>query len=115
MAVTSEDVRNIRFPEAPFGTRGYNESEVDAFLDRIASTLDGEDDVTAEDVHDVSFGRTPIGRRCGYDQASVDAFLRTVESTLAARTAATSSTPYLAPALEHTHTRRPLWRRRVRR
>ncbi|PXY17707.1 cell division protein DivIVA [Prauserella sp. PE36] len=112
MTVTSDDVRDIRFPEAPFGTRGYNEVQVDAFLDRIAATLDGEDDVSAAEVHDVAFRLTPLAKRGGYDQTAVDTFLRAVETTLAARSgAAAPSGPYVAPALEHTHVRKPLWRR----
>ncbi|PXY21280.1 DivIVA domain-containing protein [Prauserella muralis] len=112
MSVTSEDVHNIRFPLAPFGTRGYNEVQVDDFLDRVAATLDGEDDITAAEVHQVTFALAPLGKRAGYDQASVDAFLRTVEATLAARARTVAPAgPYIAPALEHSHARRPLWRR----
>ncbi|MEU6645688.1 DivIVA domain-containing protein [Saccharomonospora sp. NPDC046836] len=111
MAVTPEDVHDIRFPDAPFGTRGYNEAQVDAFLDRIAATLDGEDDVSAAEVHNVAFNLTPLGKRGGYDQAAVDTFLRAVESTLAAKAGAVLSGPYVAPALEHSHARKPLWRR----
>ncbi|ASR38054.1 cell division protein DivIVA [Prauserella marina] len=114
MSITSEDVRGIRFPEAPFGTRGYSEMQVDAFLDRVAATLDGEDNVTPTEVHNVVFNLSPLGRRGGYDQAEVDTFLRAVETTLAARTGTTPTGPYIAPALEHTHARRfpwPPWRR----
>jgi DivIVA domain-containing protein len=108
MAVTSIDARTIQFDRAPIGTRGYYEPEVDAFLARVAATLDGEDGVTAEEVHEVSFGKAPISKR-GYDHVAVDAFLRLVEITLAGRTIATGG--YIAPALEHTHSRKPLWRR----
>ncbi|MBK1785546.1 DivIVA domain-containing protein [Prauserella cavernicola] len=111
MAVSSSDANDIRFPEASFGARGYNEAQVDDFLDRVAATLDGEDDLTAAEVHDVAFNLTPLGKRGGYDQAAVDTFLRAVESTLAARAGTAPSGPYIAPALEHTHARKPLWRR----
>ncbi|WP_199432601.1 DivIVA domain-containing protein [Qaidamihabitans albus] len=111
MAVTSADARDIRFTQAPFGTRGYHEVQVDDFLDRVAATLDGEDDVTAADVHQVAFSPAPLGKR-GYDPAAVDAFLRVVESTLAARAGHSGpNRPYVAPALEHSHARKPLWRR----
>lgn len=112
MAVTAEDVHNIRFDRAPLGTRGYHEVEVDEFLDRVAATLDGEDEVTAADVHGAAFSKAPLGKR-GYDQAEVDAFLRTVESTLVAHitTATIVTGPYIAPALEHSHVRKPRWRR----
>jgi DivIVA domain-containing protein len=112
MAVTAEDVHNIRFDRAPLGTRGYNEAEVDDFLDRVAATLDGEDEVTAADVRVAAFSKAPLGKR-GYDQAEVDAFLRNVESTLVAHITAraTVTGPYIAPALEHSHVRKSRWRR----
>jgi DivIVA domain-containing protein len=33
--LTSEDVRNVAFSKPPIGKRGYNEDEVDAFLDML--------------------------------------------------------------------------------
>lgn len=33
------DVRNVAFGKPPVGRRGYDESEVDAFLDRVERTL----------------------------------------------------------------------------
>jgi DivIVA domain-containing protein len=33
--LTPEDVRNTAFSKPPIGKRGYNEVEVDAFLDRV--------------------------------------------------------------------------------
>lgn len=115
MPVTAAEVREIRFNQAGLLVRGYNAREVDAFLDRIANTLDGNDSVTSADVHRIAFGRAYIGGR-GYDEAEVDAFLRLVESTLAQRVhdAIRSSAPYVAPALEHTHARRALWWRKER-
>ncbi|WP_020670304.1 DivIVA domain-containing protein [Amycolatopsis nigrescens] len=110
MALTAEDIYRVRFDRAPVGTRGYHEPAVDAFLNRVVATLEGEDEVTAEDVHNVSFARPPLGKR-GYDQASVDHFLRLVESTLAGHPVAGGSV-YLVPALEHTHTRPSLFRRK---
>jgi DivIVA domain-containing protein len=108
VAVASIEARTIQFDRAPIGTRGYYEPEVDAFLDRVAATLDGQDAVTADEVHNVAFGKVRISKR-GYDHAAVDAFLRLVESTLASQTM--SAGGYIAPALEHTHARKPLWRR----
>lgn len=107
MAVSSVEVRTIQFDRAPIGTRGYYEPDVDAFLTRVADTLDGQDDVTAEEVHDVAFGKAPLSKR-GYDHSAVDAFLRLVETTLADHY---PTGVHLAPALEHTHARKPLWRR----
>lgn len=37
--VTPADVRGAAFARPPFGRRGYNEDEVDAFLDRVEATL----------------------------------------------------------------------------
>ncbi|OZM73526.1 cell division protein DivIVA [Amycolatopsis antarctica] len=108
MAVTAEDVLEIRFTPASLGAKGYHEIEVDAFLHRVAQTLEGEDRLTADDVHRVAFGRAPLGKR-GYDRAAVDAFLRQVESTLAAR--ADFARAYIAPALEDSHGRKSIWRR----
>ncbi|MEC3975992.1 DivIVA domain-containing protein [Amycolatopsis sp. H20-H5] len=109
MGVSAIEARTIQFDRAPIGTRGYDEPSVDAFLDRVADTLDGQDDLTASDVHDIAFAKSPLSKR-GYDPASVDTFLRHVESTLAANTLAASGY-YIAPALEHSHARKPLWRR----
>lgn len=113
MSVTAADARDVRFNQAGVLARGYAPDEVDAFLDRIANTLDGDDSVTSADVHAVAFARARPGAR-GYDEAEVDAFLRLVENTLAERThdTAHSSAPYVAPALEHTHTRGVFRKRR---
>ncbi|MGA6165217.1 DivIVA domain-containing protein [Amycolatopsis magusensis] len=113
MVLTAADVLSIRFQRAPIGSRGYSEAAVDDFLDRVAKTLDGQDHLTAAQVHEAAFGKPPLGKR-GYDQQEVDAFLRQVESTLAAREGWTPHAPtnaYIAPALEHSHTRKSLWRR----
>nr|WP_099539665.1 DivIVA domain-containing protein [Mycobacterium celatum] len=34
-----EDVRSVAFNKPPLGKRGYNEDEVDAFLDRVEQQL----------------------------------------------------------------------------
>jgi DivIVA domain-containing protein len=41
MALTPEDVRSIAFRKPPIGRRGYDEEEVDAFLDEVERTLAG--------------------------------------------------------------------------
>lgn len=112
MPVTAEDARNIRFERARFGIRGYHEAEVDAFLDRVATTLETGEGLTAPEVHGVAFSKAPLGRR-GYDRAAVDGFLRQVENTFAERlrNLARDHGPYLAPALEHTHARSRWWRK----
>lgn len=67
--------------------RGYKVDEVDAFLDRVESTLAGEPvdaPVTAQEVHDVVF-RVRFG---GYDEWQVDLHLDRVERQLAEAPAA---------------------------
>lgn len=79
--LTAADVRNVAFHRPPRGRRGYQESQVDAFLDRIEATLRGQDNLTGKDIRDVRFSRPLIGRR-GYDETEVDAFLSQVEKQL---------------------------------
>jgi DivIVA domain-containing protein len=79
--LTAADIRNIAFHRPPRGRRGYQESQVDAFLDRIEATLRGQDNLTAKDIRDVRFSRPLIGRR-GYDETEVDGFLGQVEQQL---------------------------------
>ncbi|MGI5503079.1 DivIVA domain-containing protein [Lentzea sp. CA-135723] len=79
--LTAADIRDIAFHRPPRGRRGYQESQVDAFLDRIEATLLGQDNLTAKDVRDIRFSRPLIGRR-GYDETEVDAFLTAIEQQL---------------------------------
>jgi DivIVA domain-containing protein len=37
--LTPSDVRNVRFAKPPFGRRGYDEQQVDVFLDEVERTL----------------------------------------------------------------------------
>ena len=39
MPLTPADVHNVAFSKPPIGTRGYNEDEVDAFLDLVETEL----------------------------------------------------------------------------
>ena len=39
MALTPVDVHNVAFRKAPLGRRGYDEEEVDAFLNEIETTI----------------------------------------------------------------------------
>lgn len=79
--LTAADIRNVAFHRPPRGRRGYQESQVDAFLDRIEATLLGQDNLTGKDVRDIRFSRPLIGRR-GYDETEVDAFLGQIEQQL---------------------------------
>lgn len=79
--LTPQEVRDVGFHRPPRGRRGYQESQVDAFLDRIEATMLGRDNLTAKDIRDARFSRPLIGRR-GYDESEVDAFLVRVEKQL---------------------------------
>jgi DivIVA domain-containing protein len=79
--VTPEDARTIAFGKPRFGRRGYNEDEVDAFLDLIAEALAGRNILTPDDIHYVEFTIMPVGMR-SYDQAQVDLFLDEAEAAL---------------------------------
>src|SRR3981189_1714569 len=39
MSLTPADVHNVAFTQPPIGKRGYNEDEVDAFLDLVETEL----------------------------------------------------------------------------
>jgi DivIVA domain-containing protein len=71
----------VTFDRAPLGRRGYNEDQVDDFLDRIQATLAGEDTLTAAEVRAVEFDPAPFIRR-GYHEDQVDEFLDLVVEEL---------------------------------
>lgn len=81
--LTPDHVRNVAFARPPFGKRGYNEGEVDAFLEVIEAALRdlAASTLTSRQVREVAFGKPRIGRR-GYDEDEVDAFLYVVEEHL---------------------------------
>jgi DivIVA domain-containing protein len=80
--LTAQDVRYAAFGKPPWGKRGYNNDEVDAFLQLAASRLDGCGNLSVDDVHAVSFSKPPIGQR-GYNEDEVDEFLERLEATIA--------------------------------
>jgi DivIVA domain-containing protein len=80
--LTSQDLRYATFGKPPWGKRGYNEDEVDAFLQLAASRLDGYGNLSADDVHAASFSKPAIGKR-GYNEDEVDEFLEAVAATIA--------------------------------
>ena len=80
--MTPEEVHAARFSKPVVGRRGYDEDEVDAFLDRVVDALEGRTRLTAAEVHEVSFGKPPIGRR-GYYESEVDDFLDRVAAHFA--------------------------------
>ncbi len=85
-AMTPEDVHNAAFSKSPSGEQGYDEGEVDAFLDLIEERLRDPtaNTLTAEDIHNAAFSRPPSGEQ-GYDEGEVDAFLARVEKELSGR------------------------------
>ena len=93
--LTSNDVDNVRFTATQF-REGYEQHEVDSFLEKIASTLRvlqagtnstgyasdiaGGKVLTADDVQSMKFQGTRF--REGYEQDEVDSFLDHVVETL---------------------------------
>lgn len=62
---------------------GYDIDEVNAFVERLAATVEGRyvaAPVTAADIRNASF--TPVRFREGYDVAEVDLFLEEAEALL---------------------------------
>jgi DivIVA domain-containing protein len=90
--LTARDVRTAAFGKPPRGRRGYQESQVDKFLDRIEDTILGQDTLSAADIREMKFSRPLIGRR-GYDEDEVDAFLARVERQLAGGSEASGRIP----------------------
>lgn len=81
--LTAEQVHNVAFGKPPMGKRGYNEDEVDAFLDVVEAALrdPAGPALTADQVRRVAFSKPPIGMR-GYNEDEVDQFLETVAAQL---------------------------------
>jgi DivIVA domain-containing protein len=79
--LTPADVRDVVFDKAPRGKRGYNEKQVDDFLDLVEATLAGTKSLTAEEVSAVVFEDAPLIKR-GYHEDQVDGFLDLVVDTL---------------------------------
>ncbi|KAA5826064.1 DivIVA domain-containing protein [Saccharopolyspora hirsuta] len=82
--LTPDDVRNVVFARAWRRERGYDEAEVDAFLERVVATLRGKPVVTARDVLTVRFSPRKRGSRA-YKKTQVDAFLDQIALTLMKR------------------------------
>ena len=76
----------MAFSKPPAGKRGYNEDEVDAFLDAVEATLAevGTMSLKATDVENVAFAKPPIGKR-GYNEDEVDEFLDLVVAEMTRR------------------------------
>ncbi|WP_336215680.1 DivIVA domain-containing protein [Nonomuraea sp. LPB2021202275-12-8] len=79
-------VERVAFRPGRMGT-GYNEDEVDAFLDRIVATLRGTTDypLTVKEVREAKFATVLL--RTGYLIADVDSFLAGIADVLEERAA----------------------------
>jgi DivIVA domain-containing protein len=78
--------KRIAFSKPTAGKRGYNEDEVDAFLDRVDTARRDATGhtLTPEQVRDIAFSKPPLGKR-GYNEDEVDAFLDRVEQEMRRR------------------------------
>ncbi len=87
--LTPQQVHNVAFSKPPIGKRGYNEDEVDAFLDLVEAALRDPTGrtLTPEQVRNVAFSKPPVGKR-GYNEDEVDAFLDVVEEQMKSQQAA---------------------------
>ena len=78
--LTAEEVHDVAFSKPRMFKRGYDEDEVDAFLERVEAALrdpTGRSGITSAELDDVSFSKPPMGKR-GYNEDDVDAFLERV-------------------------------------
>jgi DivIVA domain-containing protein len=79
--LTPQDIHDVVLRSAPPDRWGYDEREVDAFLDRVEATLRGSGTLTPQDVRDVRFSAIPPGRG-GYHEEEVENLLDLVEAQL---------------------------------
>ncbi|MFI5510657.1 DivIVA domain-containing protein [Mycobacterium sp. NPDC051804] len=85
--VTPQQVHEVAFSKPQLFKRGYDEDEVDAFLERVESTLrdrTAPGSLTVTDLYDVAFSKPPIGKR-GYNEEEVDAFVDRIRIELSRR------------------------------
>ncbi|GAC56979.1 hypothetical protein GOHSU_14_01460 [Gordonia hirsuta DSM 44140 = NBRC 16056] len=85
--LTAEDIHDAVFHTPPFGKRGYNEDQVDEFLDALEAKFTDPGSpqlawLTPEAVSGRTFGTPPIGKR-GYNKDDVDTLLRLAAADLA--------------------------------
>jgi DivIVA domain-containing protein len=74
-------IETCQFRKPPIGKRGYDEYEVDTFLDHCVEELRAKRVVEPTKVHNVAFAKPPFGKR-GYDEEEVDVFLHEVEEAM---------------------------------
>jgi len=94
MALGPDDVANVAFSKPPIGQRGYDQAEVDDFLDRIEVALRHPDQhtLTAEQVSTMVFRTAAHGDR-GYHEGEVDDFLDRAAEALGGPPAPAPSAP----------------------
>lgn len=93
--LTAADIRQARFGTPPFGHRGYDQEQVDDFLDHVCIELEylrrgrrripsanDSDTLTHDDVLRIQFSSPPFGLS-GYAVEEVGAFLDRLAATLA--------------------------------
>lgn len=93
--LTAADIRQARFGAPPFGHRGYDQEQVDDFLDHLCIELEylrrgrrripgvnESDTLTHDDVLRIQFSAPPYGVP-GYAAEEVGAFLDRLAATLA--------------------------------
>jgi DivIVA domain-containing protein len=82
-ALVADYVRTVTFRKPAVDRRGYDEYEVDTFLDLIVAQLvearPGPNGLTPADVRNVAFKKPPEGMP-GYDEEEVDDFLDRIEA-----------------------------------
>ncbi len=100
--LTADEVLDARFQATKF-REGYDQVEVDAFLDRVAVVLRAREagsapavTLTAAEVAAARFQATKF--REGYDQDEVDDFLDRVQATLASPAGSAGPAPTMPPA-----------------
>lgn len=91
LALTAADVRDVQFPTAPLGHRGYDRDQVDTYLDEACVELEmarlGSNRpangplLTCDEVRRVRFSAPPA-RQAGYRADQVDDFVEQVAVTL---------------------------------
>jgi DivIVA domain-containing protein len=103
--LTPEHVHNKVFAKPRIGRRGYNEDEVDAFLDLVEAALrdPAGRTLTAEQVHNTAFSMPPRGKR-GYNEEEVDAFLAQVAEHMRSQQGAFPPSPHSGPSVQQSST-----------
>lgn len=86
MTLTPDDVHEVTFPTASRRKSGYDEREVDDFLDRVEEALRGEATLTAEEASTTRFSWAKKRGR-GYEAQAVDAYQERIVITLKEREA----------------------------